>query len=114
MLLSAGLSSFSCASPRPWDLPASECRMALTLAWLVFPLLLILLCVGTGLLVERIAGASVPTALVLPLGLSVIIVVGSLTVSLPSTAKLTTPLVAALAAAGFVLSRGRSRGRPDR
>ena len=87
--------------------------MTLTLAWLVFPLLLVLLCVGTGLLVERIAGAGVPTALVLPLGLSVIVVVGSLTVSLPSTAKLTTPLVAALAAAGFVLSRSRSRRRPD-
>jgi hypothetical protein len=85
--------------------------MTLTLAWFVFPLLLVLLCIGTGLLVERIAGAGVPTALVLPSGLSVIVVVGSLTVSLPSTAKLTTPLVAALAAAGFVLSRRRRR--PD-
>ncbi len=42
---------------------------------------------------------------VLPLGLCTIVVVSSLTVSLPSTAPFTTPLVAALAAAGFVLAR---------
>jgi len=71
----------------------------------LFPLLLVALSLGCGYLVEELAHVRVGPVLVLPLGLCTIVAVASLTVSLPSTARLTTPLVAALAAAGFVLAR---------
>ena len=84
--------------------------MTLFVPWLVFPLVLGVLCLGTGLLVDRLAGTRLPSGLLLPAGLAAIVVVASLTVSMPATAKLTTPLVAALAAVGFVVGRPR---RPD-
>ena len=79
--------------------------VALLVPWLLFPLLLAALSLGCGLLVEELAGTRVGPVLVLPLGLCTIVVVSSLTVSLPTTARFTTPLIAALAAAGFVLAR---------
>lgn len=81
--------------------------MTLVVAWLVFPLVLGALCLGAGLLLERLSATSIPTALLLPAGLATVVTVASLVVSLPATAKLTTPLVAALAVAGLVLGRRR-------
>jgi hypothetical protein len=63
------------------------------------------LCLGCGLLVEEVVRTRVGPVLVLPLGLCTIVAISSLTVSLGSTARFTTPLIAALAAAGFVLAR---------
>ena len=44
--------------------------MSLLLAWIVFPLVLVALSLGCGLLVERAAGLTLPGALLLPLGLA--------------------------------------------
>lgn len=84
--------------------------MTLLVPWLVLPLVLTFLSLGTGLLVERASATSLPSPLVPATGLAAIVVVSSLTVSVPATARLTTPLVAALAIAGFVVSGLR---RPD-
>ncbi len=81
--------------------------MTLSIAWIVFPLVLGALCLGSGMLLERLAGTRLPTVLLVPAGLAAIVVVSSLAVSLPATARLTTPLVAALATVGFVLGRWR-------
>ena len=44
--------------------------MDLTVAWLVFPLVLLALCLGCGLLVERLTGTPIPGALVPVVGLA--------------------------------------------
>jgi hypothetical protein len=79
--------------------------MTLVVSWLAFPLVLAALCLGCGLLVQGVTRAKIAPELLLPVGLATVVAVGALAVSLPSTAKLTTPVVAALAAAGFVLTR---------
>jgi hypothetical protein len=79
--------------------------VTLFVPWLLFPLLLVALSLGCGLFVEEVARTRVGPVLVLPLGLCAIVAVSSLTVSFASTARFTTPLVAAIAAAGFALAR---------
>jgi hypothetical protein len=81
--------------------------MTLIVPWLAFPIVLGVLCFGCGLLVEQLAGARLPSALLVPVGLAAIVVASSFTVAWSATAPLTTPLVAAFAAAGFVVARGR-------
>jgi hypothetical protein len=81
--------------------------VTLLVPWLVFPFLLAALCLGCGLLMERITRSQIPTELLLPVGLATVVALGALTVSLAATAGLTTPLMAALAAAGLVLGRHR-------
>jgi hypothetical protein len=83
--------------------------VSLVVAWLAFPLLLSVLAFGCGLLVRRIAGLDVPAALIPPLGLATIIVVGQLSTSFGATAKLTSPLVVVVAVTGLVVSRGDIR-----
>jgi hypothetical protein len=85
--------------------------LTLLVSWVAFPLLLAALSAGCGLLVEAIGGARLPTAMLLPVGLAAIVAVGSFSLGFAPTAKLTAPLIAALAAAGFVLGRPRV---PDR
>jgi len=84
--------------------------MTVFVCWIVFPVLLALVAIGCGLLVEVIAGYRLPWALVLPIGIAVVIIAGDLTTMTGTTASLTTPLVIALAVAGYGLSypwRGR-------
>jgi hypothetical protein len=72
-------------------------------AWVAFPLVLVVLSLGLGLFVERLAGTSLPSALLLPVGSAAIVAISSLGVSLfPSPAALTA-LIAALAAFGLML-----------
>lgn len=78
--------------------------MSLLLAWIVFPIVLGLTAIGCGLLVQQVAGLNLPGALVPPLGLSVVIVVGSLTTMWGASAQFAAPLVVALAAGGLGLS----------
>ena len=88
--------------------------MSLFLAWVAFPLVLCALALGQGLLVARLAGDGVPGTLLLPLGLAGIVVASQLTTYFDWSAELTTPLVVALAIAGFILGRDRIRTlRPD-
>jgi hypothetical protein len=83
-------------------------------AWLLFPVALLLLSAGCGLLVERAAGVRLHGALVIPAGFALIVVLGALLTIADPTAELATPLVVVLAVAGFALSATRLRAaRPD-
>lgn len=85
----------------------------MTGSWLLFPALLLLLALGCGLLLERLARVEIPGALLIPAGFATLIVAGQLTTSTDATAELTVPLVAALAVAGFALGAGRRSLRPN-
>jgi hypothetical protein len=83
--------------------------MTLLICWLVFPIVLGLLCLGCGLLLERAAGIRLPGVLLVPVGFAVIVIAAQIATSSDATAELATPLVVALAAAGFVLGAWRGR-----
>ena len=78
--------------------------MSLAVSWLAFPLVLGLLSLGCGLLLQRAAGLRLPSELLLPLGFAAIVVVSLGTTSNATTARLTTPMVVALAVAGLALA----------
>jgi hypothetical protein len=78
--------------------------MTLLVAWLVFPLVLGLLALGCGLLVQRSSGRRLPRALLLPVGLTGVIVVSDLATISARTAFLAVPLVVIVAVAGFGLA----------
>jgi hypothetical protein len=83
-------------------------------AWILFPSLLVALCLGCGLLLEVAAGRRLPGPLLAPAGFGVIVVVTGLATASGTTAPLATPAVLALAVAGAGLAypwRGR---RPER
>lgn len=83
-------------------------------AWIVFPLLLLAACFGFGLLTEALAGRRIPGALLAPLGMASLTVVGLATTASSTTASWAAPLAAVLALAGFVLAAlGRRNLRPD-
>jgi hypothetical protein len=75
--------------------------------WLVFPLLLLAVCLGCGLTVERLTGWQLWGGLLPAVGLVLVIVVSSLTTNYAGTAPLTTPVVLVLAVAGYASSRKR-------
>jgi hypothetical protein len=78
-------------------------------AWLLFPLLMVAVCLGCGLTVERIGGWRLPGALLLSVGLALIIVAATLTTDSATTARFTTAVVVILALAGYALSWRRLR-----
>lgn len=80
------------------------------LSWLLFPLLLLALSVGCGLLVRRGAGIELPATLIAPVGFTVVVLTGEMTSLASWLADLAAPLAVALAVAGFLLSWGRPRG----
>ncbi|MGN6276104.1 MAG: hypothetical protein ACTHNP_09290 [Solirubrobacterales bacterium] len=80
------------------------------LSWLVFPLLLLALSAGCGLLVRRAAGINLPAALVAPVGFTVVVLVGEMTSLASWLAGLAGPITVALAVAGLLLNWGRPRG----
>lgn len=88
--------------------------MSMLVAWVVFPLLLALLCAGVGMLVDLLSGRRLPGALILPTGLAGVIVIGEFTTAIAATAKLTVPALIFFAAlgAGLSISKWRFR-RPD-
>jgi hypothetical protein len=77
-------------------------------SWLVFPVVLAVLCLGCGLLLARAAGPSLPRVLLLPAGLAVVVALAVLLTFMDATAPLTTPALVAVALAGFALA-GRDR-----
>jgi hypothetical protein len=77
--------------------------------WLVFPLVLVALCLGCGLLLDAAAGRVLEGALLVPAGFAAVLVLAQLATWQPATAKLATPLVVVAAVAGLVLGRGRLR-----
>jgi hypothetical protein len=78
--------------------------MTMVIAWLVFPLLLAALCLGCGLLLQRAAGTGLPQPLLLPAGFVVISIATQFAHMSDATARFETPLVVALALAGFALA----------
>jgi hypothetical protein len=73
-------------------------------AWIVFPVVLLAVCLGFGLLTEALAGRRLPGTLIAPLGMASLTVVGLATTASATTASWTAPLAVALALAGFVLA----------
>jgi hypothetical protein len=86
--------------------------MTLLLAWIVLPVVLVGIALGCGLLLEWLMGGRLPGELVLPAGFALVITTASLTTMSAATAGLTSPLVVALAIAGFVLAVPQGR-RPN-
>jgi hypothetical protein len=78
--------------------------MSLIVPWLALPLVLGLLSLGCGLLLEWAAGVQFPGTLLIPTGFCLVLVTSALTTSNDVTARLTTPIVVALAVAGAVAS----------
>ncbi len=89
--------------------------MNIVTAWLVFPAALALLSLGSGLLLERVAGRQLPGVLVLPAGFALVVCVAGLITSSTALAGLAFSVVAVTALAGYVLGASRlRRARPER
>jgi hypothetical protein len=76
--------------------------MELITSWLLLPIALIAVLMGCGLLARALAGASIRPALLPGVGLAVLICAGHLTTAFDSAAEITTPVVIALALAGYL------------
>ncbi|HKY12814.1 MAG TPA: hypothetical protein VJL85_05710 [Gaiellaceae bacterium] len=87
--------------------------MTIFVCWLVFPLLLAVICLGCGLAVERCSRARIQPPLVLPVGFAAVVVVGLFTTLSAQTARLTLPSVLAVAALGLASSVPRTLPRID-
>jgi hypothetical protein len=72
--------------------------------WVLFPLVMLVICLGCGLAVERVAGWRLSGALLPAVGLALVIVAATLTTSRSDTAPYTTPIVIAFAVAGYASS----------
>lgn len=83
--------------------------MAILAAWVLFPITLALFALGSGLLLERVAGIHLPRALILPAGFAALMVTADLLTSSARLADLALPVIAVLAAAGVVVGRRRLR-----
>ena len=77
----------------------------------VMPVLLALLCLGSGLLVELLTGTRLPTLLLAPLGFGALVIVSQFSTRSASTAPLTPWLLVAMALLGLALGRGALRER---
>jgi hypothetical protein len=85
----------------------------LLVAWVVFPAIQILVWLGCGALAGRVVAGEIPRALLAPLGFCVVVVAGGFTTAVPSLAGLTTPLVVALAVAGYLVAPPWRGGTPS-
>lgn len=83
-------------------------------AWVLFPALLLAVCLGVGLLVEQLCGRRIAGALLAPLGMASVTVIGLATTASATSASWTMPTAVVLAAAGFAAAALRRRSlRPD-
>jgi hypothetical protein len=85
----------------------------LIVAWLLFPLVMVAVCTGCGVLVNFVSGRRVPGALIVPLGLAVVIVVATLATHWARTASWTTALIVVLALGGIAITIRDRRYVPD-
>jgi hypothetical protein len=88
--------------------------MTLVLAWIALPIVLGLLSLGCGLLLEAVSGMRLPGTLLVPGGFIVISLSTYFAHMSNATAPLQTPLVVALAIAGYGVSRPWKRFQLDR
>jgi hypothetical protein len=86
--------------------------LTLFISEFVFPALFAALAFGSGLLLERLTGRPLPTVLLLPLGLAVMVVVSQLTTQWSFSARATPWVLLALALAGWALGRRSLRRIP--
>jgi hypothetical protein len=73
-------------------------------SWILFPLLLAVLCLGCGLLLEWLAGYRLPGPLLAPAGFALLLVLAAVLTSRGETASLATPAAVLAALAGFALA----------
>jgi hypothetical protein len=85
----------------------------LLVPWLVFPLVLLALSLGCGLLVRVIADGRLPGALIAPVGLAGVVVVSLFATMSGATAPLAAPALVAFAVVGLLLAIGSPRPRID-
>ena len=78
--------------------------MDLLLSWVALPALLLVLCLGCGLLIEGLTGSRAPGALLPGLGFATIVVVGEFLTLAEATAWLATPTVVVVALSGFAVA----------
>jgi hypothetical protein len=78
-------------------------------AWLLFPLLLLGVCGGSGLLVRRISGGAVSGVLLLPVGFALVVSVCTLGTSITWLAPSAGAIVVVVAVVGVLLERGNLR-----
>jgi hypothetical protein len=83
--------------------------MTMIAAWLLFPLLLGILCLGCGLLLEACIGRRLPGALLAPVGFAVVVVLAGILTSRGELTSLATPAVVAAAVGGFALAQLRGK-----
>jgi hypothetical protein len=81
--------------------------LSLAAAWVLFPLALLAVAAGLGLLLDRVIGRYLPGPLILPLGTASAIALARLVTGADATAELALPLLLVGAAAGFVVGRSR-------
>lgn len=78
--------------------------MSLILSWVLFPLVLVAIGAGWGVIVERAAGARVNGALLLPLGLAAALVLAGTLTAFTATAPAAATVVACGAVAGLLFA----------
>ena len=83
-------------------------------AWVLFPLILAVLCLGCGAFVRTLTAAPIPGVLLMPLGFALMIVVGEFAAMSDSTAELAAPMLGGIAVAGLVLAGPRLLRGADR
>lgn len=88
--------------------------MSLFAAWVLYPIVLLALCAGLGLLVDALSGRGLSGALIAPVGLAAIVIVGQFTTLTDATAELTVPVLVIAAVAGAGLSVPWRFSRPER
>ncbi len=72
-------------------------------AWILFPLLLLAVCTGTGLLIRRASGSVISGVLILPVGFALTVALSALGTSITWLAPATGYLIVAIAIAGIVV-----------
>ena len=88
--------------------------MDLLAAWVLYPLALVALCLGLGLLLERVTDWRMPGALLLPAGFAALVALARVITDFPQIAQLALPAICVLALAGLALNVQRLRAlRPD-
>lgn len=83
-------------------------RVEMVGAWVLFPALIVAVCLGMGLLVARVFGWGVPGLLLAPVGFAGLVVATQLLTAVPVLTWWALPVVTVLALTGFTLGR---RGR---
>src|SRR5688500_18235337 len=76
-------------------------------SWILFPVVVVVLSTGAGLLVERVARPALPGALVAPVGVAPLMVVSALFTWKEPTSGLAAPALVVVGIAGLVVGRDR-------